>query len=90
MSSKVKWQITVDQDLSDWYDVRIKKKRYASRTHAAELGLQTMKEKDVEKMAGFIEELQKVIRRDKFVGEAMWNELLKVYGLSREDEHGES
>jgi Arc/MetJ-type ribon-helix-helix transcriptional regulator len=43
-ADKLKTSITLDQDLIEWVDELIAKKRFASRTHAIELALQKMRE----------------------------------------------
>lgn len=46
MSKKVvKTSVGLDSKMVDWIDKMIEKKRFASRSHAVELGLQILKEK---------------------------------------------
>ncbi len=44
MSNKVKTSVALDKELLVWVDKMVAKKRYGSRTHAIELGLQRLKE----------------------------------------------
>lgn len=41
---KVKTSITLDGDLSDWIDIMVAKKRFASKTHAIEYAITVLKE----------------------------------------------
>ena len=41
---KVKTSVALAPDLLDWVDAQIKKKRFATRTHAIEYALQMLKE----------------------------------------------
>lgn len=44
MGRKLKTSVSIDTDLLEWVDAQVKKKRFATRTHAIELGLQTLKD----------------------------------------------
>jgi Arc/MetJ-type ribon-helix-helix transcriptional regulator len=41
----MKTSVAIDPDLLSWIDEMIDKKRFATRTHAIELGLQLLKER---------------------------------------------
>ncbi len=43
---KVKTSVALDSDLLDWVDSEIRKKRFATRTHAIEYALQRLKEQE--------------------------------------------
>lgn len=44
MGKKFKTSVALDAELLKWVDSEIAKKRFANRTHAIELALQTLKE----------------------------------------------
>ena len=41
----MKTSVAIDPELLDWIDSMIENKRFATRTHAIELGLQLLKER---------------------------------------------
>jgi Arc/MetJ-type ribon-helix-helix transcriptional regulator len=41
----MKTSVAIDPELLDWIDSMIEKKRFATRTHAIELGLQLLRER---------------------------------------------
>lgn len=45
MGRKIKTSVALDEDLLSWIDEMIKRKRFASRTHAIEYALQRLREK---------------------------------------------
>jgi Arc/MetJ-type ribon-helix-helix transcriptional regulator len=44
LARKVATSITIDKELLDWIDKEIKKKRFASRSHAFEYAIMRLKE----------------------------------------------
>ncbi len=45
-TERLKTSVTLDQDLLQWIDELVSKKRFANRTHAIELALQKLKESE--------------------------------------------
>jgi len=50
MGKKVKTSIALDEKLLAWIDEMIKRKRFASRTHAIEYALQRLREQQEEEL----------------------------------------
>ena len=50
MGRKVKTSIALDEDLLLWIEEMVKRKRFASRTHAIEYALQRLKEQEKEEL----------------------------------------
>jgi len=50
MGRKIKTSIALDEDLLSWIEEMIKRKRFASRTHAIEYALQRLKEQEKEEL----------------------------------------
>lgn len=46
MGGKLKTSVSIDKELLDWVDTQVKKKRFATRTHAIEFALQKLKDED--------------------------------------------
>jgi Arc/MetJ-type ribon-helix-helix transcriptional regulator len=45
--NKIHTSITLDRELLEWIDEEVKRKRFATRTHAIEYGIQKLKEEEV-------------------------------------------
>ena len=50
MGRKVKTSIALDEDLLLWIEEMVKRKRFASRTHAIEYALQRLREQETEEL----------------------------------------
>ena len=50
MGRKVKTSIALDEDLLFWIEKMVKRKRFASRTHAIEYALQRLREQQEEEL----------------------------------------
>jgi len=50
MGRKVKTSIALDEDLLSWIEEMVKRKRFASRTHAIEYALQRLREQEAEEL----------------------------------------
>jgi len=50
MGRKVKISMALDADLLTWVEEMVRKKRFASRTHAVEYALQRLKEQEVDEL----------------------------------------
>ncbi len=50
MGKKVKTSVALDKDLLSWVEEMVKRKRFASRTHAIEYSLQRLREQEKEEL----------------------------------------
>ena len=66
MGRKLKTSIALDEDLLVWIDEMIKRKRFASRTHAIEYALQRLREQEQEELhIMYVDEIAKVSNMKK-------------------------